>query len=193
MTFSILFWVSLVLLVLILLAALRAYFRNGSAKEEKNGNSSPIYTSGVYSLVRKSPRESVTQRIPSLDQIKQVLSKSDKEKTSSNAQQYLEHWQRAAELSISTVESGDKKGVQTYRYQVPERCSQCCAAFSQDTYVTREQIHNHPQLVPPFHLGCGVELVIKEAWEGSESGGWSPLLPENGQYPTPEWRTVVQI
>jgi hypothetical protein len=66
--------------------------------------------------------------------------------------------------------------------------------FGGDAYVTREQLHNHVQLIPPFHLGCGVQLVTKEAWSaGNENAAWTPILPVNGKYLTPDWRIVVKL
>ncbi|MFC1584715.1 hypothetical protein ACFL5V_04110, partial [Fibrobacterota bacterium] len=69
-----------------------------------------------------------------------------------------------------------------------------CKRFTNNIYVTREQLHNFPNLIPPFHLGCQVRLASKDAWNTNLDGtGWNPLLPINGRYPTPDWNTVVKI
>ncbi len=157
------------------------------------GEPAPIYTSGVFSLIRKSPRQSVLARVPDLESVHAVLrTEPAYGRANGTAEQYRDHWVRMANLCISNVEHGDKQGIQTYCYAVPEQCQATCGRFGGDAYVTRDQLHHQPLLIPPFHLGCACEIKPREAWQGG-SGGWSPILPVNGQYDTPDWRTVVRL
>jgi hypothetical protein len=169
------------------------FLKKGANDRQAQDDSSPIYASGVYSLIRRSPRKELQEREPPLEEVQPVLTKAQTEANGS-AQQYLDEWRRQANISINNIEKGDREGIQTYRYQVPAKCQRTCAMFGGDAYVTREQLHNHVQLIPPFHLGCGVQLVTKEAWSaGNENAAWTPILPVNGKYLTPDWRIVVKL
>lgn len=197
MILSALFWIILGILVLVVATGLSVFLRRQGKEGDRQAqdNSSPIYASGVYSLIRKSPRKELQEREPPSEEVLAVLSSPDAAtNTNGSVQQYLDEWRRVANISISNIESGDKEGIQTYKYQVPLKCQRSCVMFSGDAYVTREQLHNHVQLIPPFHLGCGVLLMTKEAWNtGSENAAWTPILPVNGKYLTPDWRSVVKL
>ena len=167
--------------------------RRRSQTVSKPSEPAPIYTSGVFSLIRKSPRESVSARIPALEAVRAVLAAAPAStRAAGTAEAYREEWVRMANLCISNIEHGDQQGIQTYRYVVPEKCCVTCGRFGGDAYVTRDQLHHQSLLIPPFHLGCGCEITPREAWQGG-TGGWSPILPVNGQYDTPDWRSVVPL
>lgn len=196
MLLNILFWLLAVAVVLLVLTGLTRVIRRQSRDGDRAlDDGSPIYASGVYSLIRKSPRKELQEREPPLEEVQAVLGSPQAQQVANGAaQQYLDEWRRVANISINNIEKGDREGIQTYRYQVPSKCQKTCAMFHGDAYVTREQLHNHVQLIPPFHLGCGVELVTKEAWSaGVEGAAWSPILPVNGKYQTPDWRVVVKL
>jgi hypothetical protein len=190
MEFDWVFWMAVVAVVLVTGAAMAGVARKREREgASKGGEPAPIYTSGVFSLIRKSPREAALARVPTPEAMRQALAASSD--ANGTAEQYRAEWVRVAELCIHNVEHGDKEGIQTYCYAVPEKCRASCGRFGGDAYVTRDQLHHHGQLIPPFHLGCGCEIAPRAAWSGS--GGWSPILPVNGQYDTPDWRTVVRL
>jgi hypothetical protein len=197
MILSTLFWIILGIIVLIIATAISVVLRRQGRDGDRQtqDDSSPIYASGVYSLIRRSPRKELQEREPSLEEAITVLSTPQASAIANGSvQQYLDEWRTIANISINNIEKGDKEGIQTYKYQVPAKCQQTCAMFGGDAYVTREQLHNHVQLIPPFHLGCGVQLLTKEAWNaGSENAAWTPILPVNGKYLTPDWRSVVKL
>lgn len=196
MVLTVVFWLLLALvLILVATAVSRVIRRQGRDGDRQQDDNSPIYASGVYSLIRKSPRKELQEKEPSLEEAQAVLaSPQASQAANGSVQQYLDEWRRVANISINNIEKGDREGIQTYRYQVPSKCQKTCAMFHGDAYVTREQLHNHVQLIPPFHLGCGVELVTKEAWSaGVEGAAWTPILPVNGKYLTPDWRIVVKL
>ena len=98
------------------------------------------------------------------------------------------------ESNIKVIEDGDVTGLQTYCYEIPEKDKDICNYLTGNTYVTREQLQNYPNIIPPFYLGCGVKIIAKQAWNTNLNGtGWQPLLPVNGQYITPERSLVVKI
>ncbi|MEO7427734.1 MAG: hypothetical protein ABI036_21305 [Fibrobacteria bacterium] len=193
MILSALFWVLLALIILVCGAMIAMFLKRGSGDRPQD-DSSPIYASGVYSLIRRSPRKELQEREPPSEEVQSVLSSAQAAAANGSAEQYLDEWRRQANISINNIEKGDREGIQTYRYQVPVKCQKTCMMFGGDAYVTREQLHNHVQLIPPFHLGCGVQLVTKEAWSaGNENAAWTPILPVNGKYLTPDWRIVVKL
>ena len=193
MILSALFWILLALIILVSGAMISMYLKRGGSDRPQD-DSSPIYASGVYSLIRRSPRKELQEREPPSEEVQSVLSSEQAEAANGSAEQYLDEWRRQANISINNIEKGDRDGIQTYRYQVPAKCQRTCAMFGGDAYVTREQLHNHVSLIPPFHLGCGVQLVTKEAWSaGNENAAWTPILPVNGKYLTPDWRIVVKL
>lgn len=194
MLLTVLFWVLLGLILVVIGAGLSMYLKGRAGGGQSQEDSSPIYASGVYSLIRRSPRKELQEREPPLEEIQAVLASEAGKTANGSAEQYLDEWRRVANISISNIEKGDREGIQTYKYQVPAKCQRTCPMFGGDAYVTREQIHNHVQLIPPFHLGCGVQLATKEAWNaGAENAAWSPILPVNGKYLTPDWRSVVKL
>ena len=77
----------------------------------------------------------------------------------------------------------------------PEDQRALLPSLGQDVDVTRETIFNHPELLPPFFVGCRARLIFKEAdsallGEGAKSD-WQPLLPSaDGKYDLPDWRTL---
>ncbi|MBF0432334.1 MAG: hypothetical protein HQK83_13700 [Fibrobacteria bacterium] len=182
------------LVLLVVLTATAAYFAL-QKKDDDSENFPTIHQSGVFSIIRKSPREALEKKQLTLEQIKEALAATlSKQEVEDQAESYYKLWTEILEESISIIEDGDTKGLQTYMYNVPERDTDTCKLFSGNTYVTREQLQNFPNIIPPFHLGCNVRLISKEAWNTNLDGtGWKPLLPENGKYPTPEWRTIAKI
>jgi hypothetical protein len=196
MEFNGIIWIAagvIALLALLAASKMGASRRKGNDVEKKDAEPAPIYTSGVFSLIRKSPREAILAKVPDLENVRSVLkTPAARGEANGTPEQYQELWLQVANLCISNIERGDKDGIQTYRYVVPEKCRATCGRFGGDAYVTREQLHHQVQLIPPFHLGCGCEITPREAWQGG-SGGWSPILPVNGHYDTPDWRIVVRL
>src|SRR6185369_16596763 len=157
MLLTVLFWVLLALILIVLGAGLAMFLKGRAGDRQSQEDTSPIYASGVYSLIRRSPRKELQEREPPLEEVQAVLVSAAGNTANGSAEQYLDEWRRVANISISNIEKGDREGIQTYKYQVPAKCQRTCAMFEGDAYVTREQIHNHVQLIPPFHLGCGVQ------------------------------------
>lgn len=193
MMISILFWAVLGIFAVLLVAGIVTALQRNRQRVQSGGEAPPMYASGVFSLIRKSPRDQVMARKPDVSVVATLLGPQGGGE--GRAAVYLEEWQRIADLCIHNVEQGDREGVQTYRYEVPARCGATCKAVGGDTYVTREQLHKNAELIPPFHLGCGCVIVAKGAWQGGAGAGgnWAPLLPLNGAYPLPDWRTVVPL
>jgi hypothetical protein len=186
----VLFGVSLVLLIA--LSATAAYFIF-QKKEEKEFPT--IHASGIFSLVRQSPREALNERRLTVEQVREALENAaNPGLVNAPAEKYLKLWEEMMELSINTIEKGDMEGLQTYSYKIPDKDLESCRGLTGSIYVTREQLQNFANLIPPFHLGCQAALIPKQAHQTNLDGtGWKPLLPVAGKYPTPDWRTVGKI
>ena len=118
----VLFGMALVLLVLLTGTALYFVLQK---KEEKDFPT--IHTSGVFSLVRSSPKETLKNRILTIEQINELFNSSEsKGKNNQSADKYLELWEEILKNSINTIEQGDMEGLQTYCYNIPEKDFKIC-------------------------------------------------------------------
>jgi hypothetical protein len=84
-----------------------------------------------------------------------------------------------------------------YYYDYSRECPVCGSFITKGNFVTREAIYNHPQLVPPFHLGCACLLA---AHHGSEKmlretaiAGMVPFFEGDTPPPLPEWTAVLSL
>lgn len=157
-------------------------------KRDQEGDSSPqIHNSGVYRL-RRSPREGILLNKPDERALReQIVSTGGSE---NEAVTLIELWRHQTELNLRVIEEADQKEIRTFQYEIPETQGEALRFFPPTTYVTRDQLTLHAQLIPPFHLGCRAVLKAKNAWEG---GDWTPLLPaREGRYDVPDWRILVR-
>lgn len=161
-----------------------------------------IHSSGIYSIVRKTPRENIMKSKKSLEDISQylankntdingnILSKDDKGIL-------LEMWTRGIEESISEVEEGDKQGIEFYYYDFIKDDPVCAKFITKGEFVSREEIYKFPQVIPPFHLGCrcklkgyhGSSVDILETTEMS----MHPFFTDKNLPPMPLWKDIVKF
>lgn len=151
--------------------------------------------SGIYSIVRVSPRKAIEEIKPTVEQVEQWLEQEEGMLPPEERGRLLALWSETLERSIAVVEKGDELLRDTYQYKIPESERQLLHFIPIDAYITRETIHNHPELLPPFFVGSKTELQLKEAdseHAGSQAhAGWKPLLPSSdGTYPIPDWRQL---
>jgi hypothetical protein len=159
------------------------------ALQKRNGDeaSPQIHNSGVYRL-RRSPREALLSVKPSEKEIQDHLQAQGL--TSAEIQTLIQLWRDQTELNMRVIEDSDIKEIRTFRIDVPANQTEALAHFPVGTYVTRDQLGTHAQLIPPFHIGCRAVLKPRNAWE---TGDWKPLLPAGeGRYNVPDWRTFVR-
>jgi hypothetical protein len=164
-------------------------------------NQTVIHTSGIYSIVRKSPRENITQYKPPDEVIIQYLEDQnvdihDNELSESDKKALISSWKTCLENSILEVEEGDKKGLEFYYYDFLGEDDVCMESIKKGYYITREDIYAHPKLIPPFHLGC--RCVLKrnpgiEDIKDTTKFGMQPFLPD-GELPSlPDWKRILKI
>ena len=62
----------------------------------------------------------------------------------------------------------------------------------EDNFITREQIRNHAEILPPYVLGCDCKLLPKQPWENPSKSGWKAVVPSHGStYEVPDWRQLA--
>lgn len=186
-------------LILILIAV-----RFGIAKqklENERESQTVIHTSGIYSIVRKSPREDIKTIKPSEKEIRQYLADQNvdihkNQLVESDKEALLSSWNTTLENAINEIEEGDKKGLEFYYYDL-QRDDEICGEFlSKGHFITRQDIYTHPELIPPFHIGC---RCILKCHHGSEDlretteFGMRPFLKNGELPPLPDWKCILKI
>ncbi len=184
-------------LILILIAVRLGI--SDTEKEQKPEDIQPvIHTSGIYSIVRKSPSENIDTVKPSIDKVRQYLSDQNvdiegKELSETDKEALLDLWKASLEKSIKTVEEGDKRGIEFYYYKISK--DKNYSPIPKGAYVTREEIFKNPNLLPPFYIGCTIEILPHEG-EGSTdlndttTIGMHPLVNKGIMPDLPDWKDI---
>jgi len=176
------------LAILILVSLFLAGLYVALQKRDQEGDNTPqIHNSGVYRL-RRSPREGILLHKPDEKALREQILTTGA--TESEAIALIESWRNQTEQNLRVIEEADQKEIRTFHYEIPGSQTEALRLFPPTTYVTRDQLTLHAQLIPPFHIGCRAVLKAKNAWEG---GDWTPLLPaREGRYEVPDWRILVR-
>jgi hypothetical protein len=185
------------LLLILLLIAVRI-----GINREKAENESPsptIHTSGIYSIIRRSPRDSISDYKPSQEEIIKYLSDKNVNIPGANdadidAAALIKSWNDQMELNINEIEKGDEKGIEFYFYDYVWDDPLCEKYIAKGRFVTREELYQFPNVIPPFHLGCGCRLRKYEGKEKLRDTTEIGLLPlfQNGAPPLlPDWKEII--
>ncbi len=186
-------------LILILLAV-----RFGITKqrlEAERESQSVIHTSGIYSIVRKSPREDIEQFKPSEQEITQYLSTQTVDihgntLTDDVRQALIALWKQNLESALQEIEEGDKQGLEFYYYDLTEDDEVCDEFLDNGHFVTRQDIFHHPELIPPFHIGCRCTLKChhgSDKLRDTTEFGMRPFLEKDVLPPLPDWKRILKI
>lgn len=173
--------------VLILVSLFLAGLYVALQKKDQDEESTPqIHHSGVYRL-RRSPREALLGAKPSEKDLQEHLQSQGLQ--SAEIQTQVQLWRDQIEANLRVIEEADIKEIRTFELEIPAHQTEALKFFPKGTYVTRDQLGAHAQLIPPYHFGCRALLRPRNAWE---TGDWKPLLPAgDGKYLAPDWRTLV--
>lgn len=185
MTAIIIVFIVLVVIVLVLLAS---YIIVDSEREKSLKKVRTIETSGVYSLIRESPAKRIRHVKPTREEVNTWLSESFPNMDSQERRSLVDEYFDIEERNIRVITVADKNSVETFGYQLSPKAAELCKLIKPETYITREMIHNHPELIPPFFVGDQSRIVAKESWVGELKTKWEPLLPKGGNYGVPDWR-----
>jgi len=188
--------------VAVLVVLVLAVLKNPKADGDETAARKVIHVSGVYSVLRKSPREDLAALRPTEEEIKKYLAGVSEDVNGvplkvSDRTALLRHWKAQTEMNLRGIESGDKGGAVFYYYDYLKECPVCGSFIAKGNFVTREEIYKYPQIVPPFHLGCACVLA---AHHGSEKmvretalAGMVPFFEGDTPPPLPEWTAVLSL
>lgn len=176
-----------IVILSIILAAIGAYVVIHSS-DEKEEAKPVIDVSGQYAVVVRPARESITAVKPSEVSIRSWL-ESQEQIPLEKRQAYLDQWNESIEETIRTIDEGDKNGTVTYRIVLGPKGKNYCKFIHEENFITREQIRNHAEILPPYVLGCDCKLLPKQPWENPSKSGWKAVVPTHGStYDIPDWR-----
>ncbi len=198
---------ALVLLTIaIILAVLLLSTRRLPADEPHGEPQEPplIQASGIYSIIRKSPREDLKRIRPDETEIRKYLFaiNEDIEKnplSDADKQNLAEQWQRAMEESIGAIEEGDKVNAPFFYlldWAEGNPCKVCDSYFKRGKLVTREEIFKNPSVIPPFHLGCTTRIIPFRGKDYSEEAAAQETLPFEAKmdpFAMPDWKMTLRL
>ncbi len=190
--------IGIVFFLVLILVAVRMSItkkRDGELVDEPT-----IHASGIYSIVRKTPRETIRERKPSKDELRQYLEAinediEDRLLSDSDKNALIEMWDALLEKNISQIEQGDRENVAFYYFECADNDSVCKRYVDNGQFVTREEIYQYSEVIPPFHLGCTCRIV---AYHGSEDlsestqVGMRPFFRDENLPPLPNWQDTVK-
>jgi hypothetical protein len=189
--------IGITLLLVAMLIAVRIGMHRG--KNEEEIPSPLIHGSGIYSIIRKSPRENLGDVKPSQEEIRKYLFDKNVNIGIGSASQkelLIARWNEQMEANIAAIESGDTQGAEFYYYDYSWDDPVCEKIIPRGRFVTREQIYQNPRLIPPFHFGCGCRLCKyqgKENLRETTEIGMLPLFHNGERIPLPDWKVIVKI
>lgn len=182
--------VIVIVVLSIILAGIGAYVVIHSA-DEKEEIKPVIDVSGKYAVVVRPARESITAVKPSENSIRAWL-ETQINLTPEQRKEYLDKWNESLEETIRTIDEGDQNGTVTYRIELGPKGKEYVKFVHEENFITREQIRNHAEILPPYVLGCDCKLLPKLPWENPSKSGWKAVLPTHGSnYDVPDWRQLV--
>ncbi|MBD3419558.1 MAG: hypothetical protein GF398_05500 [Chitinivibrionales bacterium] len=152
--------IGIILFLILLLVAIHIGVNKKETSAEEEGEARPvIHQSGIYSIVRKSPRESIDDIKPPIEEIRKYLGGQNEDiygapLNDQDRELIIRQWQHHLETNLSEIEEGDKEGVEFYYFDFANQDQICAQNISKGQFVTREQIFKYPKIIPPFHLGC---------------------------------------
>ena len=195
---------ALVLLAILIVIAVLVFSHRSASAGAESAEPPLIQRSGIYSIVRESPRTTLSRSGPSEEDVRKYLASINEDihnyKLSENdRKELLESWLQRREENIRVIEQGDEQGAVAYYYLELEKeneCGVCSSYFKSGHFVTREEIYRNPTVIPPFHLGCTTRLVPYRGKEDSRETVLMSMTPlfGNREQPVamPDWKTVIK-
>jgi len=195
----------LLFIALVLIAIRMISFRHASddVSNDTGDDGSLIHASGIYSIIRKSPREDILRIRPQEAEIRKYLASLNEDitrqpLTPTDKQKLSEKWRQLMEDNIQVVEKGDAEEVEFYYYDFPDDtpCHVCTSYLNQGQFVSRQEIFKNPSIIPPFHLGCTTRIVPYRGRENLRDAtilGMAPFFSNSVPPPVPEWTKIVKL
>lgn len=178
-----------IIVLSIILAAIGAYVVIHSS-DEKDEPKKVIDVSGQYAVVVRPARESLEAVKPSDASLRSWLETQNM--TPEQREALIAQWHQTMEETIRTIDEGDRNGTATYRIVLGPKGRNYCKFVNEENFITREQIRNHAEILPPYVLGCDCKLLPKQPWENPSKSGWKAVVPSHGSsYDVPDWRQLA--
>ncbi len=179
-----------IILLSIILAGIGAYVVIHST-DEKEEVKPVIDVSGQYAVVVRPARESITNVKPSEASLRSWL-ETQGQLSPEEREALIAQWNATIEETIRVIDEGDKNGTVTYRIELGPKGKNYCKFVNEENFITREQIRNHAEILPPYVLGCDCKLLPKQPWENPSKSGWKAVVPTHGSsYDVPDWRQLA--
>ena len=197
--------IGLVLLIVLVIVAIRMIsMRHTPDDVSQEGINNPlIHESGIYSIIRKSPREDLLRIRPPEAELRKYLASLNEDINSrtlsaADKQKLAEKWRQSMEENIRVIELGDTENVEFYYFDYPgdQPCPRCASYLNRGQFVTRQEIFKNPSIIPPFHLGCTTRIAAyrgKENLRETTTLGMAPFFTSSAPPPVPEWMGTVKL
>ena len=106
--------ISIILFLILVIFAVRIGLKHGDAEEE-NLQNPIIHASGIYSIVRKSPKEELLKIRPTPEEIRKYLASLNEDigkllLSEDDKERLYNSWERSITENTDVIEQGDKKG-----------------------------------------------------------------------------------
>jgi hypothetical protein len=198
--------ISFVLVIVLVLIAIRLISARHTPDEANQaaGIKEPlIHASGIYSIIRKSPREDLLAIRPQETEIRKYLAFLNEDYTghllsAADKQKVAEKWRQSMEENIGVVEQGDSEDVEFYYYDSlgDSPCPVCASCLKQGQFISRQEIFKNPSIIPPFHLGCTTRITPyrgRENLRETTLQSMAPFFSKSTPPPVPEWTTTIKL
>ncbi|OGK07657.1 MAG: hypothetical protein A2487_09115 [Candidatus Raymondbacteria bacterium RifOxyC12_full_50_8] len=187
----------IVIIFLVILIVITMYIALQKKSGEEDIPLATIHASGIYSVIRKSPRENLHPAKPPASEIAAFVGAAEKDMdgvplSGADRERIIARWNAGLEDSITAVEKGDREGVQRFLIKKGP-VDAVCAIFAKKNYIIlREDIYRHPELLPPFFPGCECRLESEAEWQTAVDFEHF-RLGEHEQYAIPYWKQVKKV
>ncbi|MBN2187962.1 MAG: hypothetical protein JW699_00800 [Chitinispirillaceae bacterium] len=192
--------IGLVLLIVLVIIAVRMIGMKHIPDDISAGEPA-IHASGIYSIIRKSPREDLVRIRPQEQEIRKYLASLNEDikrqaLSVKDRRQLADTWRQSMEENIRSVEQGDACNVEFYYFDSEGNrpCPVCAQYINHGQFVSRQEIFKHPSVIPPFHLGCTTRIMAyhgKENLRETAARGMAPFFSSDAPPPLPQWKNTV--
>src|SRR3989339_238218 len=160
--------VAAVIIVGLIIAAFYISLQKKGGDEEVSMPS--IHASGIYSVIRMSPRANLHPAKPTVETMRRLLDSVERDSngkslTAESRAALLLAYEADLEKCVKLVEESDGIGVQRYLIHADGPECRCAHLFGYRYFITREDIYRHPELLPPYYPGCTCRLIPESQWK----------------------------
>ncbi len=190
--------------IVLLLALIVVAVKVGAIRQQPSEQPTPrvIHTSGVYSVVRAPVRDAALRVKPTEEEIRKYLAGRNEDSTGAvlsdeDKERLIRTYGAVLDSNIAEIEAGDRENVEFYYFDYDWDDPVCRGSIAKGHFVSREEIHRYPGLIPPFHLGCGCRIRRQHGTDSIRKTialNMRPLLTDSGAAPVlPDWHAIHRL